>query len=42
MPYADDQQRIFEDPKNYLSAIPTTQILLYPTDIQSTMQNPGW
>jgi hypothetical protein len=42
MPYAATQQRAFTDPKNYLSAIPTTQILLYPTAIQASMQNPGW
>lgn len=42
MPYAPNQQRVFEDPKNYLSAIPTSQILLYPPDIQKDMQNPGW
>jgi hypothetical protein len=41
-PYTDAQQRVFVDPKNYLSAIPTSQILLYPPDIQATMQNPGW
>jgi hypothetical protein len=35
-------QRVFTDPKNYLSAIPTNQILLYPPDIQATMQNQGW
>jgi hypothetical protein len=42
MPYTATQQRTFIDPKNYLSAIPTNQILLYPADIQATMQNPGW
>ncbi len=42
MPYTAAQQRAFVDPKNYLSAIPTSQILLYPTAIQGTMQNPGW
>jgi hypothetical protein len=41
-PYDPSQQRVFEDPKNYLSAIPTSQILLYPTEIQQNMQNPGW
>jgi hypothetical protein len=41
-PYDPSQNRVFEDPKNYLSAIPTSQILLYPTEIQQTMQNPGW
>ena len=35
-------QRTFIDPKNYLSAIPTNQILLYPSSIQGAMQNPGW
>lgn len=42
MPYPAASQRVFVDPKNYLSAIPTSQILLYPTAIQATMQNPGW
>jgi len=42
MPYTAAQQRTFVDPKNYLSAIPTTQILLYPPAIQADMQNPGW
>jgi starch-binding outer membrane protein, SusD/RagB family len=42
MPYTAAQQRTFVDPKNYLSAIPTTQILLYPPAIQANMQNPGW
>jgi len=41
-PYPATQQRAFVDPKNYLSAIPTGQIALYPTDIQKNMQNPGW
>jgi hypothetical protein len=41
-PYAATQQRAFVDPKNYLSAIPTTQILLYPAAMQGSMQNPGW
>lgn len=36
------QQRSFIDPKYYLSAIPTNQILLYPSSIQASMQNPGW
>jgi hypothetical protein len=36
------QQRTFIDPKNYLSAVPTSQISLYPVEIQKTMQNPGW
>jgi hypothetical protein len=40
LPYT--QQRVFVDPKNYLSAIPTTQIALYPKDIGDHMQNPGW
>jgi starch-binding outer membrane protein, SusD/RagB family len=42
MPYTAASQRVFIDPKNYLSAVPTNQILLYPTDIQKTMQNTGW
>lgn len=42
MPYAASAQRAFTDPKNYLSAIPTGQILLYPDDVQQDMQNPGW
>ena len=42
MPYAVTLQRVFVDPKNYLSAIPSSQILLYPAAIQQTMQNPGW
>lgn len=42
MPYTAAQQRAFVDPKNYLSAIPTSQILLYPASVQTTMQNPGW
>jgi hypothetical protein len=41
-PYALPVNRPFIDPKNYLSAIPTSQILLYPTAIQAGMQNPGW
>jgi len=41
-PYAATQKRIFTDPKNYLSAIPTSQIALYPSDIRDKMQNPGW
>lgn len=39
-PYTSN--RVFTDPKNYLSAIPTNQILLYPANIQATMQNQGW
>jgi hypothetical protein len=35
-------QRVFVDPKNYLSAIPTNQLLLYPQEVQRTMQNTGW
>jgi hypothetical protein len=34
--------RKFTDPRDYLSNIPTNQILLYPADIQPGMQNPGW
>jgi len=41
-PYAAASQRVFVDPKNYLSAIPTSQILLYPAAMQAAMQNPGW
>ncbi|WP_431209692.1 RagB/SusD family nutrient uptake outer membrane protein [Puia sp. P3] len=41
-PYAAATVRNFVDPKNYLSPIPTNQILLYPGSIQTTMQNPGW
>jgi hypothetical protein len=41
-PYASNLQRTFIDPKYYLSAVPTSQILLYPPDIQAGMQNPGW
>lgn len=41
-PYALPVNRPFVDPKNYLSAIPTSQILLYPQAIQAGMQNPGW
>jgi hypothetical protein len=40
VPYAN--QRTFIDPKYYLSAVPTNQILLYPASIQASMQNPGW
>ncbi len=42
MPYTAGSIRTFVDPKNYLYAIPTSQILLYPPSIQQTMQNPGW
>jgi hypothetical protein len=42
MPYAANLQRTFTDPKNYLSAVPTSQILLYPQALQASMQNPGW
>jgi hypothetical protein len=42
MPYTAGTNRAFIDPKNYLSAIPTNQILLYPAAIQASMQNPGW
>lgn len=35
-------QRAFIDPKNYLTAVPTSQILLYPQALQASMQNPGW
>jgi len=38
--YLTGSTRPFVDPKNYLTAIPTTQILLYPAD--KNMQNPGW
>jgi hypothetical protein len=40
--YPPGSLRPFIDPKNYLTAIPTTQILLYPASIQASMQNPGW
>jgi len=39
-PYATSAARPFADPKNYLSAIPTGQIALYPDG--SFKQNPGW
>jgi hypothetical protein len=42
LPYSAASQRVFTDPKHYLSAVPTNQILLYPEEIQKTMQNPGW
>lgn len=42
MPYTAASVRTFTDPKDYLSAIPTSQILLYPQSIQQSMQNPGW
>ena len=42
MPYVATSQRTFVEPKNYLSAVPTSQILLYPQSVQATMQNPGW
>jgi hypothetical protein len=42
MPYAATSQRKFVDPKNYLDAVPTNQILLYPMDMQDKMQNTGW
>ena len=41
-PYKLPVTRAFTDPRNYLSNIPTSQILLYPASIQSSMQNPGW
>jgi len=41
-PYKLPVTRAFIDPRNYLSNIPTSQILLYPASIQSSMQNPGW
>lgn len=41
-PYKLPVTRAFIDPKNYLSNIPTSQILLYPASIQQSMQNPGW
>jgi hypothetical protein len=40
--YPAGSTRPFADPQNYLTAIPTNQILLYPLDLQSKMQNPGW
>ncbi len=42
MRYPSGSTRPFIDPKNYLTAIPTNQILLYPADLQGKMQNPGW
>lgn len=42
VPYSAGSVRVFTDPKDYLSAVPTSQILLYPTDVQASMQNPGW
>ncbi|MXV49530.1 RagB/SusD family nutrient uptake outer membrane protein [Pedobacter sp. HMF7647] len=39
-PYSDALTRTFVDPKNYLSAIPTGQISLYPPGVLT--QNPGW
>ncbi len=42
MPYTTGTERVFTDPKDYLSAVPTSQILLYPQAIQASMQNPGW
>ncbi|HMH23990.1 MAG TPA: RagB/SusD family nutrient uptake outer membrane protein [Puia sp.] len=41
-PYALPVTRAFADPRNYLSNIPTGQILLYPAAVQPQMQNPGW
>lgn len=41
-PYVLPVTRKFTDPRDYLSNIPTSQILLYPTDIAGKMQNPGW
>lgn len=40
--YPAGSLRPFTDPKNYLTAIPTNQILLYPLALQDKMQNPGW
>lgn len=40
VPYATTLTRTFVDPKNYLSAIPTSQISLYPPN--TLQQNPGW
>lgn len=42
VPYSAGSVRTFTDPKDYLTAIPTSQILLYPPAVQSSMQNPGW
>ncbi|MBN9383715.1 MAG: RagB/SusD family nutrient uptake outer membrane protein [Chitinophagaceae bacterium] len=42
MPYPATQQRAFVDPKNYLSPVPSSQIQLYPLNMQKDMQNPGW
>jgi len=41
MPYPATTQRVFLD-RNYLSPIPSSQIQLYPSNMQSAMQNPGW
>jgi len=41
-PYKLPVTRVFNDPRDYLSNIPTNQILLYPASVQPTMQNPGW
>jgi hypothetical protein len=41
-PYKFPVTRKFNDPRDYLSNIPTNQILLYPKDIADHMQNPGW
>lgn len=41
-PYSSTSNRVFVDPKNYLSAVPTNQVLLYPPSMQAAMQNTGW
>jgi hypothetical protein len=42
MPYDAKSKREFLKDKHYLSPVPTAQILLYPSDMQTAMQNPGW
>ena len=42
MPYDASSSRTFNENKYYLSAVPTSQILLYPLDMQKAMQNPNW
>lgn len=40
-PYASTISRTVVD-RDYLYPIPTNEIALYPADMQSSMQNPGW
>lgn len=42
MVYDATSSREFLENKHYLSPVPTAQILLYPLDMQSSMQNPNW